>query len=50
METYFPGGYSLCFYAGIQASGFRKIVILGADIWPCLWWVFVHWFVHISGS
>lgn len=39
METYCLDYYLLCFYAGIQASGFGKIVILGPDIWA--WWMFL---------
>lgn len=36
---------SLCFHAGVWGSGLEEIVVLGADIWTCLCWVFVPWFL-----
>lgn len=39
LETYCPGCYGLCFYAGVQASGFGKIIVLGADDLSCLCWM-----------
>ena len=33
VETYYPGYYCVCVYAGVEASAFKMIVILYLYIW-----------------
>lgn len=39
MGISWSGCYWLCFYVGIKAFEFRKIIILGADILSCFCWM-----------
>lgn len=53
MGISWSGCYWLCFYVGIKAFEFRKIIILGADILSCFCWMGdfpSFFFVALSGS
>lgn len=52
METLCSDCFCLCFYSCVQAFGFGKIIILGADSWVGVSLVFVFnlWFLGLCGG